>query len=128
MRRAAIVLLAWSAWLAVWTAAQLPFRTISGPFGLHGIETAMLGTSSFACFVAGLRLWILDRRGDGREQAPMMLSDESVATCAVAGGIALALLGAGFGLWLILIGAGLLAGGCVGLAFEARARRRGRGT
>jgi hypothetical protein len=42
-------------------------------------------------------------------------------------GLALVLLGAGFGLWLILIGAGVSALGLGGLVREALARRRHRG-
>jgi hypothetical protein len=124
MRRAAIVLLAWGALLAVMTAAQAPFLTIRGPFGVHGIEPIMLGSSSCACLVAGALLWWLEVRQRGAGERPRALADESFATAALIAGLALALLGAGFGLWLILIGAGLVALGGGGLIREGRARKR----
>ncbi|HLB21683.1 MAG TPA: hypothetical protein VK605_06200 [Solirubrobacteraceae bacterium] len=124
MRRAAIVLLAWGAWLGVMTAAQAPFRSIKGPFGVHWIEAAMLGGAAATCVLAGLVLWALDARAGERESARVLATD-SLATTTLVAGLALALLGAGFGLWLILIGASVAALGAGGLARETRARRRG---
>jgi hypothetical protein len=126
MRRAAIVLLAWGAWLALLTAAQVPFSTIRGPLGLHGIEPIMLGSAALACVTGGALLWLLDVRGGTGEPA-RALAEESFATGALVAGLALALVGAGFGLWLILIGAGVAALGAGGLVREARARRQAGG-
>jgi hypothetical protein len=126
VRRAAIVLLGWGAWLGVMTAAQAPFRSIKGPFGVHWIEAAMLGGAAAACVLLGLVLWALDARASEREPARALASD-SVATATLVAGLALALLGAGFGLWLVLIGAGVAALGVGGLVRETRARKRGGG-
>jgi hypothetical protein len=125
VRRAAIVLLGWGTWLAVLSAAQ-------APFGPRTIEVEMLGSSSAACLLAGSLLWLLDTRAARarqQRQEPqaterVALSDSSVASAGLVCGLALALLGAGFGLWLILIGAGVIALGAGGLVREARARRR----
>jgi hypothetical protein len=128
VRRPAIILLGWGAWLGVLTAVQ-------APFGPRAIEVEMLGGASAACLLAGGVLWLLDARAartrQGRQQrqgvrAPerALLSDSSVASAGLVCGLALTLLGAGFGLWLILIGAGVTALGAGGLARETRARRR----
>ncbi|HEX4466565.1 MAG TPA: hypothetical protein VH025_05220 [Solirubrobacteraceae bacterium] len=122
MRRAGIVLVAWGAWLGVMTAVQAAFRSIRGPLGVHWIEAAMLAAAAAASLVGGLVLWALDRRGGG--ETARVLASDSVATATLVAGLALALLGAGFGLWLVLIGAGVTALGFGGLARETLARRR----
>jgi hypothetical protein len=53
-----------------------------------------------------------------------VIADGSFATATLIVGLALALVGAGFGLWLILIGAGVTMLGVGGLVREGRARRR----
>jgi hypothetical protein len=126
MRRAGIVLIAWGLWLGVLTALQAAFRSIRGPFGVHWIEAAMLGGAAGACLLAGLVLWALDARS-GAVERPRAVATDSVATATLIAGLALVLLGAGFGLWLILIGAGVSALGLGGLVREALARRRHRG-
>lgn len=122
MRRGAIVLLGWGLWLGVMTALQAPFRSIKGPFGVRWIEAAMLGGAAAACLLAGLMLWALDSRR-GVSERPRVLASDSFATATLVAGLALALLGAGFGLWLILIGAGVSALGGGGLLRETLARR-----
>jgi hypothetical protein len=126
MRRAAIVLVAWGTWLGVWTGAQAAFRSIKGPFGVHWIEAVLLGSAAAASVLVGLALWTLDSR-DGGAEPPRALAMDSFATATLCAGLALALLGAGFGLWLILIGAGVAALGAGGLVREQRARRRRQG-
>lgn len=123
MRRAGIVLVGWGLLLAVMTALQAPFASVKGPFGLHPIEYVMLGSASAACLIASVVVWALDVRA-GPDESPRVIADGSFATAALTVGLALALLGAGFGLWLILIGAGVTALGVGGLAREKRARRR----
>lgn len=122
MRRAAIVLLGWGVWLGVMTGVQAAFRSIRGPLGVHWIEAVMLGSAALACVLAGLTLWVIDERA-GEGERPRVLASQSLATATLVTGLALALLGAGFGLWLILIGAAVTALGAGGLVREARARR-----
>ncbi len=124
MRRGAIVLVGWGLWLGLMTAAQAPFRSIKGPFGVHWIEAAMLGGAAAACVLAGLVLWALDARRGSTQERRRILASDSFATATLIAGLALALLGAGFGLWLILIGAGVSALGGGGLVREALARKR----
>jgi hypothetical protein len=123
VRRAAIVLIGWGSWLAVMTAVQAAFRSVHGPFGVHWIEAVMLGGAAGACVLGGLVLWRLDARRGAGERARMLASD-SFATATLVAGLALALIGAGFGLWLILIGSGVSALGAGGLVRETLARRR----
>jgi hypothetical protein len=123
MRRAAVVLLGWGLWLGVLTGVQAAFRSVHGPFGVHWIEAALLGCAAAACMLCGLVLWLLDSRA-GESEQPRVLAGDSVATATLVAGLALALLGAGFGLWLILIGVAVSALGFGGLVREARARRR----
>lgn len=123
MRRAAIVLVGWGFLLVVMTVLQAPFASIRGPFGLHPIEYVMLGSAAGLCLIAGVVVWVLDAR-TGPGESPRAIADGSFATAALIVGLALALVGAGFGLWLILIGAGVIALGVGGLVREGRARRR----
>jgi hypothetical protein len=116
IRRAAIVLLAWGAWLGLFTAVQAPFHP-------HVIEYGLLGGASAAALLAGILLWAIDARR-AADRRRLAIPDSSVATVTLVGGLSLALVGAGFGLWLILIGAGVAALGAGGLVREARARRR----
>jgi hypothetical protein len=125
VKRAAIVLIGWGALLAAMTALQGAFSSIRGPLGLHWIEYVMLGSAALACVIAGLLVWALDTR-HGTGERPRAITDGSFATATLIAGLALALLGAGFGLWLILIGAGVTALGAGGLVREARAQRRHR--
>lgn len=119
MRRAAVVLLAWGAWLSVLCAVQTPF-------GPRTIEFVMLGAAAAACLTGGTVLWALEAHGRNMEE-PRLLAEDSFATATFVVGLALVLLGAGFGLWLILIGAGVSALGLGGLVREARARGRATG-
>jgi hypothetical protein len=110
-----VVLLAWAALLALLVVAQLPF-------GPRWIELTMLATATGACLMCGALLWLVDVRRAG--ERPRLLADDSFATATLVVGCALALVGAGFGLWLILIGGGVAALGVGGLVREQLARRR----
>jgi hypothetical protein len=116
MRRAAVVLLAWGLWLGALTALQAAFAPKPIQFSIPAVASA-------ACVTAGLVAWALDAR-QGQDERPRPIADGSVATVALVVGLAVALLGAGFGLWLILIGAGIVALGLGGLVREQRARAR----
>ncbi|HEV7584179.1 MAG TPA: hypothetical protein VGO14_00210 [Solirubrobacteraceae bacterium] len=113
MRRSAIVLLGWGTLLGLMTALQ-------APFGPHVIEYAMLGVASAASLLVGLALASMRAR---RAEGALAVADESIATATLVSGLAMALLGAGFGLWLILIGAGVSGLGLGGVLREGRARR-----
>jgi hypothetical protein len=123
MRRAAVVLVGWGLWLGLLTAVQAAFRSIRGPLGVHWIEAVMLGGAAVVCALVGLVLWLFDSRA-GKSEQPRVLAGDSVATATLVAGLALTLLGAGFGLWLILIGVAVSALGFGGLVREGRARRR----
>jgi hypothetical protein len=116
VRRGAIVLLAWGSWLGALTALQALFAP-------KAIQFEMPGAFSVACLLAGLALWAHQARSSPGERA-RLLSDSSHATATLVVGLALALIGAGFGLWLILVGAGLAALGTGGIAREQIARSR----
>jgi hypothetical protein len=115
VRRAGVVLIAWGALLGVMTGLQTPF-------GPRTIEFTMLGSASAASLITGAVLALIDTRR--RVDGALALSDDSLATATLVVGLVLALLGAGFGLWLILIGAGVTALGLGGLVREGRARNR----
>ncbi len=117
LRRAAIVLVGWGTWLGVATAVQ-------APFGPRTIEFVLLGAAALACLLVGAVLWLIDRRRRRTTGVELrLIPDSSFATVALCVGGATALVGAGFGLWLILIGAGIAALGIGGLVRELRARR-----
>ncbi len=116
MKRAAIWLLAWGAWLGVLTGVQAAFEP-------KVIQFAIPGVASVACITAGLALWAADTQRDHAERS-RLITDSSVATATLMVGVALALVGAGFGLWLILIGVGIGALGLGGIVREQRARGR----
>lgn len=116
MKRAAIVLLVWGAWLGVLTGLQAAFEPKLIQFAIPAVAAA-------ACILAGLALWALEVYR-GHEERPRLITDSSLATATLVLGVALALLGAGFGLWLILIGAAVGGLGLGGIVREQRARGR----
>ena len=116
VRRGAIVLLVWGLWIGLATAPQ-------ALFGPRQQQFEMCSIASTACLLCGLGLSALDVRA-ARPDPPRVLADSSFATAALVCGLAIALLGAGYGYWLCLIGAGVTALGAGGLIREALARRR----
>lgn len=116
-RRAAIVLIGWGLLLGAATAVQ-------APFGPRIVEYGLLGGASAACLAAGVAMLARDVLRRPPPDPPRALADDSFATVVLVLGAALALVGAGFGLWLILIGAAVMMVGFGGLIREARARRR----
>jgi hypothetical protein len=118
VRRAAVVLLAWGLWLGALTGVQAAFAPKPIQFWIPCVASA-------ACVTAGLVVWALDaRQAPGERPRAQLIADGSIATVALILGLATALLGAGFGLWLILIGAGIAAFGLGGVVREQRARSR----
>lgn len=121
MRRGALVLAAWGAWLGIWTAVQLFF--LHGAFPERTIQWVMLGGASTAAVVTGAGIWVLGarERAGGGEQ---LITSESAASATVAVGLAIVLVGTSFGLFLLLIGGGVTLLGLGGVVREQRARRR----
>jgi hypothetical protein len=103
-----LVLLAWSALLAVNATVLLAFDGGALPVALLGGAAA--ATAVLAAVLAALR------GAGGRDAAPSL----SVPTALAAAGVAGLVLGAELGTWLVLISAGLLALSLAGLAHEAR--------
>jgi hypothetical protein len=116
-KRAAVVMIGWGLLLGMATAVQTPF-------GPRIVEYGLLGGASAACLAIGLAMWLHDARRRLALERARTLADDSFATVTFVIGLAAALVGAGFGLWLVLIGAGIAALGLGGLAREERARRR----
>ena len=110
------MLLGWGGWLGLATAVQAPFHS-------HVIEYGLLGAASAATLLTGVALWAFDARRSAAPQR-MAIPHSSASTVTLVSGLGVALVGAGFGLWLILIGAGVAALGAGGLVREERARRR----
>src|SRR5437879_3021680 len=102
MRHAGTVLVVWGAWLGVLTTALIPFTGIRGPFGVHAIEAIKLGGSAFACAAVGSALWVADARRRRVAECPQLVTENSFATATLIARLSLVLLGAGFGLWLVL--------------------------
>ncbi len=121
MKRAAIVFVAWGAWLGVWTAVQMLF--LHATFPERTLQWVMLGGASAGALATGFGIWRLDRR---HRAGPWerLIANESAATATFTVGLAMALLGASFGLFLLLIGGGIAALGCGGLVREGLARGR----
>jgi hypothetical protein len=107
-----------SAVLWVWTPYTLPPALLSG--GAVGFAVVAI--------VVALRGRRMDARGTRPEGEDRPVPDLSFATVGVALGIINVVVGLYLGLYLILIGAGILALGLGGLIREARAQRRSRET
>ena len=115
MSRAAVPLLAWAALLTVlssvlwvWTPDDLPPAIFSGAAGVA---------------------WLVGLVALARSAPPPPVRttpDLSLASVMVAFAIAMLIVGALVGLWLLLIGAGALAIGLAGVTRELLAQRRAR--
>jgi len=101
---------------------QLVF--VHAVFPERTIQWVMLGGASAAAVATGAAVWQLGRARAARPPRAQLITDESAATAAFAVGVAMALLGASFGLFLLLIGSALAALGLGGLLREGIARRR----
>jgi hypothetical protein len=121
VKRAAIVFAAWGAWLGVWTAVQLLF--LRATFPERTIQWVMLGGAAAAALLTGAAIWRVGVRRSPRTAA-QLITNESAASAVLAVGLGLLLVGASFGLFLLLIGAGVTVAGLGGLIREERARRR----
>lgn len=112
MKTAPAVLVVWGLLLAGLTAGLLFFTTNVLELGLlGGAAAAIVAFAALYAFPAG-------------DEASRRLPDLSYATVLTTVGAATMVVGAGFGLWLILLGAGVFLLGLGGLARELRAGRR----
>ena len=121
MRTAAIVLLAWALLLAIHPPLM------AAVFNENPTSVLLLAGASAGTALVALFLWLGRRRSP--EEDPDLerpVTDVSQASALVGVSLALMLLGAQFGVWLVMIGAGLLVFGLGGLVRELLAERRGR--
>jgi hypothetical protein len=107
----------------VWTAVQLVFLHATLPE--RTIQWVMLGGAAAGALASGTAVWQLGRARRPPETVEL-ITDESAATAVFAVGVAVALVGASFGLFLLLIGGGIAALGLGGLIREQLARGRNR--
>jgi hypothetical protein len=115
--RPPLVLLVWAVLLGVLACLQLAFRLDTMTFALAG------GGAVFVAAV-GTTFLLAGRVATRSPAQPRSVPDLSLATVVCAIGGCSVLIGAEVGLWLILIGAGVLVLGLAGLAREVRAQRR----
>jgi peptidoglycan/LPS O-acetylase OafA/YrhL len=119
MRGAALVLLVWSLLLAV----HVP--VMAAIFHENPTSVWLLGGAATATAIVAAGLWLRRRRAEHEDpDLARPVTEVSMAAALVGAALALMLLGAQFGVWLVLIGAGLLALGCAGVVRELRAERR----
>jgi hypothetical protein len=123
MRRSAVVFVAWGLWLGVWSGVQLVFLHATLPE--RTIQWVMLGGAAAGALASGAAIWQFGRARPTPE-TPKLITDDSAATAAFAVGLAVALVGASFGLFLLLIGGGIAGLGLGGLIREQIARGRDR--
>jgi len=121
VKRAAVVFVAWGMWLGAWTAVQLLF--VDATFPERTIQWVMLGAAALGAFTTGIVIRRLASRRGG-EAATQLITSESTASATVAVGLAVLLVGASFGLFLVLIGGGTTLFGLAGVIREQRVRRR----
>jgi hypothetical protein len=119
MRTAALVLLVWALLLAIHPPLM------AAVFNEDSTSVLLLGGASAGTALLALFVWVGRRRAP--EEDPDLerpVTDVSMASALVGMALALMLLGAQFGVWLVMIGGGLLALGLGGLVREFVAERR----
>jgi hypothetical protein len=115
----AVVLICWALLLAVNTAVM------AAVFNENPTSVWLLGGAAAATALVALCLWLRRRRAAGEDpDAERRVTEVSMASALVGAALALMLLGAQFGVWLVLIGGGLLLAGLGGVARELRAERQ----
>jgi hypothetical protein len=116
---------AWGAFLLWAVLLGASAALLGGVFDSRAIAVGLLGTAAGATALLALVAVVYGRTdeksGDGEARS---LPDLSHSSALVGIGFALLLLGLELGLWLVLIGSGLLALGVGGVLREARASRR----
>ena len=105
MTRPSVVFLVWAGLLTALALALLAWTRSALENGL------LFGAAAGVLLLAGLAL-------RAREPRRRIVPDLSFPTALAAAGVGLAVAGSAFGMWLVLIGAGVLALGLVGLVRE----------
>lgn len=105
---------AWAAWLSVLATVQAVWRPD------RYLPWALSAGAATAAWLLGLFLLLRHRRIDWLRQIP----DLSFSVVLIAVGVAAMLNGAAFGLWLVLLGGGLILLGLGGVVRELRAERQ----
>jgi hypothetical protein len=103
--RPSVVILAWAGLLAALALVLLAWTRSALENGL------LFGAAAGVLLLAGLAI-------RAREPRRRVVPDLSLPTAVAAAGLGLAIAGSAFGTWLVLIGAGVLAVGLVGLVRE----------
>ncbi len=119
MSRPFVPILLWALFLAALGVVAVAIFPVSDP------ETPALFGGA-ALLLAIVAAYVGTRRHgppDAGDRTPRVVPDSSVATVWVALSLSALALGAELGLWLVLIGAGMLVVGLGGLVREARAGR-----
>ena len=123
MIRAGQVLLAWAALIGAWTVMLWIWSSDAVPVALFGGATLTMAAIGSAALLLGRR-----RSTPGETEAVgevRAVPDLSLGTFALAAGVTAMALGAVFGLFMVLIGAGLALAGAGRLTTERQAERRG---
>jgi hypothetical protein len=119
VKTGALVLLIWSLLLAI----HVP--VMAAIFNENSTSVLLLGGAAAATALVSLGVWVGRRRAEGEDpDVERPVTEVSMASALLGAALALMLLGAQFGVWLVLIGAGLLLAGFGGVARELRAERR----
>lgn len=105
---------AWAAWLSTLATVQAVWRPD------RYLPWALSAGAATAAWLLGLYLLARRRRAEGFR----MLPDLSFSVVLLALGVAAMLNGAAFGLWLVLLGGGLVLVGLGGVVRELRAERQ----
>ncbi len=106
--------------LAFWGALLAVLGLVLALFSPPQYAWALLAGAAVALAPLGALMLVPGRGREGRRALP----DTSLPTVAIAAGIALLVLGLAAGIWLVGIGAEVLALGLFGLVMELRAQRR----
>lgn len=110
------------AYVALWGVLLAVLAVLHLAFDVEEIQIALAGGAAVAILALGGLLAARPPR-----EAVRLLPDTSYATVVVAVGIAMVALGLIFGMWLWLMGVGVMALGAGGLAREVLAARRSTG-
>jgi hypothetical protein len=119
VRQGAILLVIWGFVLAL---IMLPMPTI---FHEDPTSPLLLGGSGAVCALAGAAVFLFRRRAPEEDPDPeRRVTDVSMASALAGVAVALVALGVQFGIWLVIIGAGLFAFAVGGIVRERLAERR----